>query len=548
MLRSVVFRVICAVGCWGSLVAGDRARTLAVEAADGAVQQLSAAELEQLESPLLSYIYQELGKPIEERALLFEQVVSVPSSSLQSLQMLLFSDEQFADRVSSIDAAQLADLVVLADYLLIKKRVYQFVKAIAAQGRGLDRLCRAYHLLEGHDPAQRLLDRAFAASAIPVITRYPVAGTIESLALSANGSTLVAACGDSTAVVWSRSAMGDLTTQETLGVAENTDERVGHLSWLFGCAITDDAQRIVTTSGDHTAIVWHKDQQGKWNIQQRLGRPYGADPAEGHIDQVYAVAITPDASVIVTSSADHTLIVWQRGDDGRWRLAQRLSAVRSVDARQGHTSEVYGIAMTPDGSMIASTSFDRSVIIWRRSSAGRWYLDQRLADLAAARSHEGSITWLQSAALSVDGTTLAAASSDYTAYVWKQNAHHRWTLVQQLGVPYTKDPALGHVKPVGAVVISPHADTIVTGSMDRTALVWQQDAQGRWVIRQRLGALMGTMPEWGHTHQVSAVLIDPAADSVITGSYDRSVIVWRQDSLAARCGKRADDRFGMLFD
>jgi WD40 repeat protein len=73
---------------------------------------------------------------------------------------------------------------------------------------------------------------------------------------------------------------------------------------------------------------------------------------EGHTRDVTGCAITPDGRIIVSASYDNTLRVWD-GVTGE-----------CVRVLTGHTNSVNGCAMTPDGRTIISASWDNTLRAW----------------------------------------------------------------------------------------------------------------------------------------------------------------------------------------
>jgi WD40 repeat protein len=109
---------------------------------------------------------------------------------------------------------------------------------------------------------------------------------------------------------------------------------------------------------------------------------------------VTAVTFSPDGSLIATASEDRTARIWEIASGDQLR---ELS---------GHSSEVNAVAFSPDGSLIATASEDHTARIWHALKG----------TLTVLRGHTSGVT---DVAFSPDGSLIATASSDTTVRIWR---------------------------------------------------------------------------------------------------------------------------------
>ncbi|MCA1708832.1 MAG: hypothetical protein LC808_38365, partial [Actinobacteria bacterium] len=76
-------------------------------------------------------------------------------------------------------------------------------------------------------------------------------------------------------------------------------------------------------------------------------------PLTGHTNTVRDVAFSPDGTLLATTSTDRTVRLWDVAS--RQPFGQPLT---------GHTDWVRGVAFSPDGTLLATTSADKTVRLW----------------------------------------------------------------------------------------------------------------------------------------------------------------------------------------
>lgn len=164
---------------------------------------------------------------------------------------------------------------------------------------------------------------------------------------------------------------------------EADSEGASCLSW---CQSRFDTQMIVVGfSGRkddkvHAKVWGHKgDVSSKWTLMAKLGGP---EYSEAHTQPVHDVAWAPTIGrsyhLIATASKDRTLIIWRLtafGPDAAPEL------VHKVDLK----SEVWRVEWNITGSVLASSSDDGIVRLWKQSLGGDWKcVTEVVSDGAAA--------------------------------------------------------------------------------------------------------------------------------------------------------------------
>ena len=180
----------------------------------------------------------------------------------------------------------------------------------------------------------------------------------------------------------------------------------------------------------------------------------------GHDDDVTAVAISPDGTWLATTSLDGTARVWDAAT-GRCRTIIT-----------GHGWAMTAVAISPDGTWLATTSHDGTARVW---DAATWKCRATLIGpgnwVAAVTGHGWAMT---AVAISPDGTWLATTSHDGTARVLDAttSSKDRAVLIWEPATRWSRTIRTTHGKRVTAVAIAPDGTWLATGSQDRTVRIW----------------------------------------------------------------------------
>lgn len=194
----------------------------------------------------------------------------------------------------------------------------------------------------------------------------------------------------------------------------------------------------------------------------------------GHEGPVWQVAWAHPqyASVLASCSFDGSVIVWKEGDGGKY--------VRVRDFK-GHDGSINSIAWAPYefGLILACGSSDGKVSVFRckPEEGGKWEQQQFLAHSGGCNS----VSWCPRASSS----SLLSASDDNPLQLVSggcDNLIRVWKWDDQSGQFKQEGPALeGHSDWVRDVAWSPvNHQLIASCSQDRSVLIWRLDSNGSW--------------------------------------------------------------------
>jgi cytochrome c len=165
-----------------------------------------------------------------------------------------------------------------------------------------------------------------------------------------------------------------------------------------------------------------------------------------------------------------------------------LSPISAQAQLRGHGGPVRALAISHDGTMAISGSFDTSAI--------RWSL-QTNAAAQVLRFHDGAVN---AVAFLPDGR-VATSGEDARIAIWRGGEPHPSAVLE------------GHTAPVVALAISPDGKMLASASWDHTARVWPLDGGAPRVLE-------------GHQQNVNGVAFTPDGRALVTVGYDATLRIW----------------------
>ncbi len=314
----------------------------------------------------------------------------------------------------------------------------------------------------------------------------------------------------------------------------------GHTRDVLSVAFSPDGAVVLSGSQDGTVKQWDT-ATGSLKRTISLWDDFSFEVGQQKRDsEVWSMAFSPDGTILASGGFDGKLRLWD------------LSTSRQRALLKGHTEQIANVVFSPDGTLLASYSVDSKIIVW----------DVETRSQRASLTSQGQV---QSLIFSPDGTMLAYGGHGMTVRLWDTvTGEERAELTEHTGVLN--------------LAFSPDGAMLVSSGLIGTVRLWDVESESSGIFRERAGWIMnmayspdgatlatyawdGALRLWEtttgnlnaelatHTSPVTSVAFSPDSKTLVSGGEDGGVRLWdvRTNSLRATLWGHVTRVFSVAF-
>ncbi|MGC3972527.1 MAG: serine/threonine-protein kinase [Pirellulales bacterium] len=307
------------------------------------------------------------------------------------------------------------------------------------------------------------------SSAEPTAVLSANSGAVWAVAFNPAAPKLAMSVEDGTVRLW------DLPTKSVEAMLN------AHRGTVWATRYSPDGSRLATAGDDGLIKVWNT----------QLTDSAHPEPLQTfqHPNAVRALLFTRDGRLLVAADRAGGLRTWSLNDSPTTTAAKPADVKPIAETQQ--PGAVYALALSPDGTTLATAGSDKVVRLWNART---------LAPKLTLEGHAGPVFGLS---FHPDGRRLVSVGWDKTVRIWDAGA----------GMPLkTWEADAGDV---WSVAYSPDGSKLVTGGTTGAVKLWDAET----------AANLATF--LGHTSAVHTVAFDQQGAQIASGSRDGTVRVWK---------------------
>ncbi|EFJ51825.1 hypothetical protein VOLCADRAFT_87388 [Volvox carteri f. nagariensis] len=349
-------------------------------------------------------------------------------------------------------------------------------------------------------------------------------GKVLGIAFSPNdGGRRLASCGwDQVIRLW------DTRTNQCVATATGHSELVRSLSW------SPDGRRLASASSDNTMRIWDVTPTlgGGAATTAAPAVPVLCTALLRQAEWMTAVSFSPDSRALASGSVAKELRLWDVAAceaEFAATCASTAAAAAAAALRSTPSSRLQGAATTAgSGGGVAKSTLDKMTqkSLKTFSTVEAETAAAMAAATVSAVAHTADVTCI---ALSPDGSLLATASQDKTLRLY-DSVNARWLATLSGHDSCVTCVAWAPPPPAPPLPLRPSQRQLASVSHDLTVRIWDIDlGDGSQPVQATCSRTL-----YGHTDRIRSVAWSPAANGhLATGAEDNHVRLW--DTLSGTC-------------